>query len=232
MTPMTLYSAPLSMFGAKVHIAALEKDLPITVIMVPFTRDHRYDPKHPEVLRVNPKRQVPVLIHDSVEIFDSTQIFEYFEDLKPTPALWPRAPAARSQARLLELKSDEVFFPHVIRLMGLQDRLGESAALEAIAQLQRYYADMDARLGGSDYLAGDYTFADIAFYMAQLFAARLGAPMSLATPRLLAWRERLTARPAVNHLVLQFADALARLELPIPDFIERAALARLKAGAA
>jgi hypothetical protein len=25
---------------------------------------------------------------------------------------------------LLELKSDEVFFPHVIRLMGLQDRLG------------------------------------------------------------------------------------------------------------
>jgi glutathione S-transferase len=232
MTPMTLYSAPLSMFGAKVYIAALEKDLPITVIMVPFTLDHRYDPKHPEVLRVNPKRQVPVLIHDSVEIFDSTQIFEYFEDLKPTPPLWPRAPAARSQARLLELKSDEVFFPHVIRLMGLQDRLGEAAALEAIAQLQRHYNDMDARLGGSDYLAGDYTFADIAFYMAQLFAARLGAPMTLATPRLLAWRERLTARPAVNRLVLQFADVLARLELPIPDFIERAALARPKAGAA
>ena len=90
---------------------------------------------------------------------------------------------------------------------------------------------MDARLGGSDYLAGGYTFADIAFYMAQLFAARLGAPMSLATPRLLAWRERLTARPAVNQLVLQFADALARLELPIPDFIERAALARKRAGA-
>jgi glutathione S-transferase len=218
------------MFGAKVHIAGLEKGLPLSVIMVPFTTDHRYDPKHPEVLRVNPKRQVPVLIHDDVEIFDSTQIFEYFEDLKPTPALWPQTPAARAHARLLELKSDEVFFPHVIRLMGLQDRLVESAAQEAIAQLHRYYLEMDARLAGSDYLAGDYTYADIAFYMAQLFSARLGAPMMPATPRLLAWRDRLTARPAVNQLVMQFAGTLARLKLPIPDFIERAALASLSAG--
>jgi len=60
--------------------------------------------------------------------------------------------------------------------------------------------------------------------MAQLFAARLGAPMTPATPRLLAWRDRLTARPAVGHLVLQFADTLTRLKLPLPDFIERAAL--------
>jgi len=49
--------------------------------------------------------------------FDSTQIFEYFEHIEPHPPLWPADPAARAQARLLELKSDEVFFPHVIRLM-------------------------------------------------------------------------------------------------------------------
>jgi hypothetical protein len=67
------------------------------------------------------KRQVPVLVDGDIEIFDSTQIFEYFE---PHPPLWPAEPAARARARLLELKSDEVFFPHVIRLMGLQDRLG------------------------------------------------------------------------------------------------------------
>src|SRR5579862_3872353 len=125
---MTLYSAPLSMFGAKCQIAALEKSLPVRVVMVPFTEDHRYEPKHPEVLRVNPKRQVPVLIHGDVEIFDSTQIFEYLEDLQPTPPLWPKLQSARAQARLLELKSDEVFFPHVIRLMGLQQSLGETAA--------------------------------------------------------------------------------------------------------
>ena len=226
MTTMTLYSGPLSMFGAKVHIAALEKILPIDVVMVPFTDDHRYDPKHPEVLRINPKRQVPVLVHDGVEIFDSTQIFEYFEHLKPQPPLWPETPAARAHARLLELKSDEVFFPHVIRLMGLQNQLGEATAQEAIEQLRRSYTEADAMLGRSDYLAGDYSYADIAFYMAQTFAARLGAPMTAATPRLLAWRDRLTARPAVRLLVLQFADTLTRLKLPVPDFIERAALAQ------
>ena len=72
---MILYSGPLSMFGAKAQIAALEKGIDCELVMVPFTRDHRYEPKHPQVLRVNPKAQVPVLIDGAVEIFDSTQIF-------------------------------------------------------------------------------------------------------------------------------------------------------------
>ena len=61
-----------------------------------------YNPRHPEVLRINPKRQVPVLMHGPVEIFDSTQIFEYLEDMAPTPPLWPRdliARARRAQSR-------------------------------------------------------------------------------------------------------------------------------------
>lgn len=84
---MRPYSGRLSMFGAKVQIALLEKALDCEVVMVPF--DQAYEPKHPEVVRVNPKQQVPVLLHGAVEIFDSTQIFEYFEDVQPTPALWP-----------------------------------------------------------------------------------------------------------------------------------------------
>jgi glutathione S-transferase len=178
---MTLYSGPLSMFGAKCHIAALEKGLPVHLVMVPFTEDHRYEPKHPEVSRVNPKRQVPVLVHGDVEIFDSTQIFEYFEDLQPNPALWPRSRAARARARLLELKSDEVFFPHVIRLMSLQEQLAEPLAQEAIAALDHYYAEMEAVLGQGEYVNDDYSYADIAFFMAQLFASRLGAPIGSST---------------------------------------------------
>jgi glutathione S-transferase len=112
-----LYSGPLSMFGAKAQIAALEKGLDFELVMVPF--ETAYEPKHPDVLRINPKRQVPVLIHGSLEIFDSTQIFEYLEDLKPDPRLWPAEPAARARARLLELKSDEVYFPHIISADGV-----------------------------------------------------------------------------------------------------------------
>jgi glutathione S-transferase len=121
MDRIRLFSGPLSMFGAKAQIACLEKGLDVETVMVPFGMKELYQPKHPEVLRINPKRQVPVLIHGDVEIFDSTQIFEYLEDLKPQPALWPEDVAARARARLLEHKSDEVYFPPVIRLMGLQD---------------------------------------------------------------------------------------------------------------
>ena len=57
-----IFSGPLSMFGAKVQIAALEKGIAFELVMVPFDRDDNYSPKHPEVLRINPKGQVPVLI--------------------------------------------------------------------------------------------------------------------------------------------------------------------------
>lgn len=216
---MTLYSGPLSMFGAKCHIAALEKGLPVHLVMVPFTEDHRYEPKHPEVSRVNPKRQVPVLVHGDVEIFDSTQIFEYFEDLQPNPALWPRSRAARARARLLELKSDEVFFPHVIRLMSLQEQLAEPLAQEAIAALDHYYAEMEAVLGQGEYVNDDYSYADIAFFMAQLFASRLGAPMGMATPRLLAWRARVAQRTAVRPVVQRLIDTLTQQGRPVPPFM-------------
>src|SRR5574341_462248 len=103
---LRLYSGPLSMFGAKAEIAAREKGLDFELVMVPFDMQRLYEPKHPEILRINPKRQVPVLIHGDLEIFDSTQIFEYFEALKPAPPLWPSGAAGRARARLLELKSD------------------------------------------------------------------------------------------------------------------------------
>src|SRR3984885_15066580 len=115
---MKLYSGPLSMFGAKAEIALHEKGIDFELVMVPFEMKTLYQPKHPEVARINPKRQVPVLVDGDLELFDSTQIFEYLEDRHPSPALWPREPGARARARLLEHRSDEVYFPHVIRLMA------------------------------------------------------------------------------------------------------------------
>ena len=109
MDRLKIYSGPLSMFGAKVEIAAREKSVEFDLVMVPFDFERGYAPKHPEVLRINPKHQVPVLVDGNVEIFDSTQIFEYLEDRWPEPPLWPRSIAARAEARRLELCSDEVF---------------------------------------------------------------------------------------------------------------------------
>jgi glutathione S-transferase len=208
------------MFGAKVQIAALEKGLDFELIMVPF--ETAYEPKHPEVIRVNPKRQVPILIHGDVEIFDSTQIFEYFEDLKADPPLWPRETAARARARLLELKSDEVYFPHIIKLMGLQATPDDGAAVAARAAAASYYREMNSLLTDREFLAGPFSFADIAFYMAQLFGARMGVPMTNATPALLHWRDRMTMRPAVYAVVSAMAAFLSARGRPVPDFLGRA----------
>jgi glutathione S-transferase len=220
MSRLTLYSGPLSMFGAKVQIAAIEKGLDFDLVMVPYDSQQGYSPKHPEVLRINPKKQVPVLVHGAVEIFDSTQIFEYLEDLAPDPPLWPRDIAARAHARGLEHRSDEVYFPHIIRLMSLQDVLTSAPAAAAIDAASRFYDEMDRRLENA-WLAGSYSYADIAFYMAALFGERQGAPITARTPRLLAWRLRMTQRPAVKKVVQAMAAWLQDAGRPVPAFMKR-----------
>lgn len=218
----TIYSGPLSMFGAKVQIAALEKGIDFELVMVPFTKDDAYEPKHPEVLRVNPvKQQVPILIDGDVELFDSTQIFEYLEDRYPNPALWPRGIAERARARQLEQKSDEVFFPNVIRLFGLQHDMQSAPAVAACAACARYYEEMEGLLATREYLAGPYSFADIAFYMAHVFADRKGAGMTDATPRLVDWRGRVGERPAVRAAVDPMMRFLASEGRGVPAFLQR-----------
>jgi glutathione S-transferase len=220
---MKLYSGPLSMFGAKAEIAAHEKGLDFELIMVPFDMKTLYQPKHPEVLRINPKRQVPVLIDDGpggdLAIFDSTQIFEYLETVKPEPALWPSEAKARARARLLEHKSDEVYFPLVVRLMGLQGGSDDPAAVEAQAAATSFYDEMENGLGASEWLARSYSYADIAFYMAQLFGERWGAPMTGAHPRLQAWRERMGERPAVRQVAGAMGRYLQSQGRKLPAFL-------------
>lgn len=218
---MRLYSGPLSMFGAKAEIAAREKGLDFELIMVPFEMKALYWPKHPEVVRINPKRQVPVLIDGDLEIFDSTQIFEYFETVKPEPALWPSDPKARARARLLEHKSDEVYFPPIIRLMGLQATPADAAAVDARASAARFYDEREADLANKEWLAGSYSYADIAFYMAQLFGARMTAPMDDRHPRLLAWRDRMSARPAVARVAGAMGRYLLSQGRKLPPFLAR-----------
>lgn len=214
---MKLYSGPLSMFGAKAEIAAIEKQLDIEVVHVGFSLDRLYEPKHAEIKRVNPKQQVPVLVDGSLEIFDSTQIFEYFEDCKPSPALWPAEPKLRAQARLLELKSDEVFFSWVINLMP-KNRAGlnQQAIDHAVCSIEQYQIDMNQQLVGQDYLVGGFSFADIAFYNAQFFAQVVGVPVPEGLASLADWRARMAARNSVSQVMGAMAVYLLGIGLSAP----------------
>ncbi len=223
MSNLMIYSGPLSMFGAKVEIAAREKGITFDLVMVPFDFVRGYTPKHPEVLRINPKRQVPVLIDGDVEIFDSTQIFEYLEDRWPKPPLWPRSIAARAEARRLEHCSDEVFFPHVIRLMNLRGNPDPVDALEwkqAQAGIETYYLAMEQLLRDREYVADQFSYADIAFYMAQFFAARHTVPMTAKFQNLLSWRKRMFGRLAVGLVVAAMADYLRSEGRVVPELGE------------
>ena len=233
MTSLTLYSGPLSMFGAKAEIALREKGLPFELVMVPFIKGDRYEPKHPEVLRVNPKGQVPVLIHagsewGDVELFDSTQIFEYLEDAFPDPPLWPREIKARAEARRLELISDEIVFMNIARLFGLEDTPVDPVAVDARAKAHQHYQEMEARLardagkGGRDFLAGPYSYADITFFMAQFYGERKGAVMDATTPRLLQWRARVLERPAVKTVIGRMGAWLKSEGREVPDYLAAA----------
>ncbi|MEX1154930.1 glutathione S-transferase family protein [Parvibaculum sp.] len=213
---MKLLSGPLSMFGAKAQIAVAEKGIDCEIEMVPFTLKDRYSPLHPDVLRVNPKKQVPVLLDGPVEIFDSTQIFEYLEDKFPTPLLWPANVEARANARLMELKSDEVFFPSFVVLL---QTLGDPQKLEAQAALAKigdYYREMDKLLAQRDYIAGVYTYADIAFMCASFFTSFMGGAPNPALYHLAAWRKRMMARPAVAPVIHALANYLTENRLKAP----------------
>ncbi len=215
----TLYSGPLSLFGAKADIALREKCIPCEVILVPFSEEHGYSPKNETVLRVNPKQQVPVLIDGPIELFDSTQIFEYLEDAYPEPPLWPQDVATRAKARQLELMADEVYFANVIPLFSLQNDRECEVAQASYAKMHRYHREMEKRLENQPFLVGQFSYADIAFFMAQLFADRMGCPLTDETPKLVDWRNRMVARESVQDTLKPMQAYLQSVSRYFPGWV-------------
>jgi len=214
---MKLYSGPLSLFTAKVRVALDEKRLAYELVSVPFTRSGGYQPKHPDVLAINPKGQVPVLVDGPVALFDSTIILEYLEDRYPTPRLYPQEVAARARCRQLEAAADEILFPLVFELIAevfskpaAGDRDGQRIA-RARAGITQHYDALERRLDERPYLCGDFSVADVGYALTATFAANLGAPLADDQPRLQAWYGRVLSRPSVTKELAGLAGAIEQL---------------------
>ena len=213
---MKLYSGPLSLFTGKVRVALDEKGLAHELVSVPFSRSGGYQPKPPDVLAINPKAQVPVLVDGSLALYDSTIILEYLEDRYPSPPLYPKDVAERARCRQAEAAADEILFPPVFELIsevfykpaGERD---EQRIARARAAIARHYEGLERRLAERAYLCGDFSVADIGYFLTITFAASLGAPLADAHPRLRAWYERVLARPSVAKEVAGLAAAMQRL---------------------
>ena len=214
---MKLYAGPLSLFSGKVRIALDEKGFQCELVSVPFSRAEGYQPKHPDVLAANPKGQVPVLVDGDVTLYDSTIILEYLEDRHPTPPLYPRDVATRARCRQLEAAADEVLFPQVFELIrevfykpagGDRD---DAAVTRALAGIAAHYDALERAIGDREFLCGDYSVADIGYFMTISFAGNLGAPLGDEHPRLGAWYDRVRARPAVTKELMGLASAMERV---------------------
>ncbi len=221
---ITLYSGPLSLFSRKVEIALREKGLAFERIMVPFNQTTGYDPKHPEVVAINPKQQVPVLNDDGIVLYDSTVILEYLEDAYPQPPLLPLCPGARARCRLDELYADEIMLQALKPLMHRtsppstdQTRrfAQETDALIAENALEKHYAVLEDRLAGRDFFGDAVSVADIALFMSVLFSLRLGGPSLAPFEGLSRWFERLKLRPAFTQAAVEIAEADRRLSFPL-----------------
>jgi glutathione S-transferase len=200
---MRLYSGPLSLFTAKVRIALAEKGIDYERVEVGWSPAQRYEPHHPDVVALNPKRQVPVLVDGEVAVYDSTLILEYLEERQREPALYPRERAARARCRQLEAAADEILFPHVWTLIdrgfypaGAAGR-DEAALATARAGVAAFCEARDGDLDGRAWLCGGFSVADIATIVFLNAAASLGAPAPAGLASLAAWSERCRARPAV-----------------------------------
>jgi glutathione S-transferase len=221
---MKLYSGPLSLFSRKVEIALYEKGLPFERVMVPFTQTVGYSPKNTDVLRINPKGQVPVLIDGDLEVYDSTLIIEYLDEAYPTVPLFPAAAKDRAQCRLLDVFADEVM---LVPLRALMHRTGprpadpqawlalEAAAKDANLVLARYLTELDQRLAGAANFFGKFSAADIAVFMAVLFSQRLGGPSIKEHAALWQWYRNLSARPAFAKVLDEIKAADLALSSPV-----------------
>jgi glutathione S-transferase len=204
---MKLYSGPLSLFTAKVRIALDEKELPYELISVPFSKAHGYTPKHPDVLALNPKGQVPVLVDGDIALYDSTLILEYLEERHPAPPLYPRDIAGRVRCRQLEAAADEILFPSIWELIDEVFYKPDAGArnaeriARATASIGAQCTRLERELAGRDFLCGQFTVADIGYFLTLMFARSLGAPPDPTHRHLAAWSARMMSRPSVGREV-------------------------------
>ncbi len=221
---MKLYSGALSLFSRKVEIALHEKGLPFERIPVPFSQTGGYSPKHPDVLAANPKGQVPVLIDGDLALYDSTVILEYLEDACPEPPLYPDTPGQRAQCRLLDVFADEIMLVPLRALMHRTEpkahnperwAASEARTGDAEAAIAGHFAELNRRLQGQDYLCGVFSAADIAVFMAVLYARRLGGPPIGGHEALAGWYARLAERPSFAQVVAEIAEADRELSAPV-----------------
>ena len=192
-----LYTFPPSTNSRKVRIALIEKGLEFERINIDLSKKEQ---KNPQYLKIHPFGQVPALDDEGFIIYDSTIINEYLEDEYPYPPLLPKDSEGRARARLMEDFRDTHFNPHFVEIIHEVRKPEGQKDLKLIehakAEITKCFERIEKELEGKEYLAGTFGLADIAYMSNIDLLERFQIPVESKYKNMLAWIERLKARPS------------------------------------
>ena len=191
-------------YGQKVRIVLAEKALTYDLVNVDLTQ---HENRKPDFQRLNPLGRVPVLVDDDTVIYDSTIINEYLDDEYPEPPLLPAigSSAMRSRARLFEDFADTTFTPPVGQLIA---EVSKPEGDRDQSRIQRYHQIIERALDylnhelqGNNFLAGEFSVADIAFAPRMLVLGEIGIDVAGNNRgNIDAWLKRMIERPSIRNL--------------------------------
>ncbi len=143
-------------------------------------------------MELNPYGKVPVLVDGDGVIYESAIINEYLEEKYPEVPLMPEDPLKRSHARIW------IDYCNT-RLQQAAGYIAHNHEVEKSKEkLRGYLENLNQEMSGKDYIAGDYSLADITYIPFFCRLQRYQAAIGNDLPYLKAWMERLLERPAVR----------------------------------
>lgn len=185
--------------GRKISIALEELGLAYEVVPVDLAKNEQLQPAF---LKLNPNHKIPVLEDDGQVIWESGAILLHLgEKHDPKGILLPKDAKKRMEAIQYAFFQAAGIGPNLGRLGAALRKEGEKNQ-EMIqifsTEVARLFGVIDRVLADDrPYLAGDYSIGDIMHYPWLRFPLDLKFPDLMKLPRVVAWLERIAARPAV-----------------------------------
>jgi GST-like protein len=198
--------------GRKASIALEELGLPYKAHAIDISKDEQFAPAF---LKISPNNRIPAIVDNDngMSLFESGAILIYLAD--KTGKLMPKDGEGRY--RVIEWLMWQMGGPGP--MLGqvhhfVKYNKGKSAYAEErySKEAQRLYGVLDRRLEGRDFVAGDYSIADIAIWP---WISRFEwQEIDLAKfPNVQRWSTTIAARPAVQRGYKQPKDMG---EIPMP----------------
>lgn len=205
--------------GQKVAIAVEEMAIPYRITFVDITRGAQFDPAF---LKVSPNNKIPAMIdHDApggpLPLFESGAILQYLAD--KSGRYLPKEPHARYTVL------QWLFW----QVGGLGPMAGQAHHFREFApekvpygikrytdEVNRLYGVMDRQLARTEFIAGEYSIADMAAWPWIVHHPKQGQRLE-DFPHLHRWYDAVGARPAVQRAVQlgheRHADAIGHTHL-------------------